>query len=389
VFRDAGDDPREIRKWEWWIFSSTVILARPDDVVVAKLEENANVKAQLRMLKIELMTPEQDEEFHMDMGTATEGPTMPEIELSASVEPALGGIQYRFQVGDPGTDQALEYEDAPAGYEHPSMIDSGWIAESSWTIDFNDDIYGGHVTRVTVSVMIEGREISKTCEREFWILGDALTTPLRNAYIDSRTQYTTTIRTMAKKIAYRETFGTHYYNPDEGQGHDTAHSRYPIIETNGSGYGVMQLTDPDALDIDTIWNWKANIDKGMEIINSRYNSGVSYLAGLPIPGGATAEQKLLEGYNRWNGGAGDRYHWWSTGPANHNGVPEGLRRFGYIATNPDPRSTKGYRDYNEDNVQDGEGNPYNIPSGPTGPNEDANRAARYADSILYHGQGDP
>ena len=197
----------------------------------------------------------------MDMGTATEGPTMPEIELRASVEPALEGIQYLFQVGNPKTGHALEYEDEPAGYEHPSTIDSGWIADSSWTIDFDDDIYGGHVTHVTVSIMVGGQEVcSRTFEREFWILGDALTTTLRNGYIDSRAEYSTTIRTMAKKIAYRETFGTHYYNPNEGQGHDTAHSRYPIIETDGSGYGVMQLTDPDpqTLNRDTIWNWKAN-----------------------------------------------------------------------------------------------------------------------------------
>ena len=83
----------------------------------------------VNVVKMELETPEQDQEFHMNMGTATEGPTMPEIELRALVEPALEGIQYRFQVGNPETGQALVYEDAPAGYEHPLTIDSGWIVE--------------------------------------------------------------------------------------------------------------------------------------------------------------------------------------------------------------------------------------------------------------------
>ena len=92
--------------------------------------------------------------------------------------------------------------------------------------------------------------------------------------------------------------------------------------------------------------------------------------------------RRLEGYNRYNGGPSERYHWWSTGPANYNGVPEGWTKFGYIICGTG--TTDGYRDYNNDGVADATGNPYNIPNGPTGPNKCVGRAARYADNAILN-----
>ena len=334
----------------------------------------------VNVVKMELETPEQDQEFHMNMGTATEGPTMPEIELRALVEPALEGIQYRFQVGNPETGQALVYEDAPAGYEHPTTIDSEWIAESRWAIDFGEDIYGGHVTHVTVSVRIEGQDVCcKTFERDFWILGDALTTAVRNAYIDTLNNYAANIRTMAKAIAVQETAGTHFWPTGYHIG-GARHNRYPIVSQRqgDEGYGVMQLTAANLLTRDTIWNWKSNIDKAMVFLQTCYNNGVTHLNAHPA--NVTDVMRRLEGYDRYNAGEDDRYHWWNDTPRPADNLPNvGWIKFGYTGVQPDGRA---YRDYNNDGVADAAGNPFSIPGGPVGPNVPQYRGARYADQTI-------
>ena len=143
---------------------------------------------------------------------------------------------------------------------------------------------------------------------------------LRNGYIDSRAEYSTTIRTMAKAIAVQETAGTHFWPTGYHIG-GAAHNRYPIVaQRRDKGYGVMQLTAADFLNRDTIWNWKANIDQAMSYLNDPcYSNGVNHLNRHPA--GVTDEMRRLEGYDRYNAGPYDRYHWWNDTPRPGDNLP--------------------------------------------------------------------
>jgi len=148
-------------------------------------------------LRLLLLHPFQGQEFKMDVKNMS----MPEITLRASLNVDIDDTEYRFVVGNPETGRALEYEDAPEGYEHPALIDSGWITSSSWTIDFGSDLYGGHVTHVTVWARKDGRILEKkTINKDFYIVGDKVTKEESFEYIDSLIQYHENIRKMAKAI---------------------------------------------------------------------------------------------------------------------------------------------------------------------------------------------
>ncbi len=141
------------------------------------------------------------------------------------------------------------------------------------------------------------------------------------------------------------------------------------------------LTSSEFININTIWNWKENINMAMSYFQQCYDASVAHLNTHPA--GVDDEMRRLGAYNRYNGGLGDRYWWWSDGPETNNGVEEGWTTFGYKNSGT---GWPAYRDYNNDGVADPDGNPYNIPDGPSGPisgdNVLANRAAKYADVVI-------
>jgi hypothetical protein len=287
-------------------------------------------------------------------------------------------------VGNPENGRALEYEDAPENYIHPRAIDSGWLDEPEWKMDFGKDIFGGHVTHVTVSVSQNGKTVfSRTMQRDFFIVGGRLPAELKDAYIDSRTAYSRKVRSIAKSISFQESRGNHFWT--KGVHGRARHELYPLIEREGSGFGLMQLTSERFLGREAIWNWKKNIDVSMGYIRECYEKSIGYLNTHPE--GVTERMVLLETCNRYNGGLSDRYHWWSDG--RHTSVSRGWKKFSYI---PIGDGTSGYRDYNNDGIRDPHGNPWNIPprledgAGISGPNTVAHRAARYADQVLALGQ---
>lgn len=327
------------------------------------------------------------------MGTATTGPTMPVVTLTANEGPCPGetNIQYRFIVGNNG--RALEYEDAPPNYDYPAPLDSGWLpaGQRTWDIVWGTGIYGGHITHVTIRIRKVGATddlCSQTFQRDIWIIGGALPGTLRNAYIDTLTAYAADIRTMAKAIAIQESGGTHYWS---GSPPGTAsHLRYPLREEGGGGgYGVMQLTSLNLLTRESIWNWKQNIATAMAFIKQCYDTGAAYLATHPAgPPAVTARMRRLEGYDRYNGGLASRYHWWNppnnpcTPPQGCGSMPAaGWVKFGYIPVGTS--GTAALRDFNNDGVADCPGNPFCIsPNGPSGPNVQYNSAERYADEAI-------
>ena len=305
-------------------------------------------KIKFVVVKIVLAGPTEGQEFAMAMA----GPTMPTVQLNATVTPAMTGLQYRFKVGNPETNRALEYVDAPAtGYTHPPMIESPWGAANAntWNIDFGTDIYGGNVTHVTVSIRKANFEYSRTLSRSFYLVGGSLTGVVRNAYINGLAAVPAEIRTMTRAIAIQESGGTHYWPTGSPIG-TASHNRYPLRErlTPGGGYGVMQLTSANLLNRDTIWNWKRNIDMSIAYITTCHTTATAWLNAHNNPP-ITNVMKRLEGYARYNGLPG--YYYWKAA----NGP---WTKWGYIAGPAD--NNFGRRDYNNDGTADAAGNPYNL-----------------------------
>ncbi len=326
-------------------------------------------------VSLDLLSPVQGQVFQMDMN----GPSMPVITLQASCD--AEDLEFRFQVGDLVSNRALEYEDAPSYYNHPSIIDSGWRTSSSWNIDFGKDIYGGHVTDITVSVRRGGCILAtQTFKRDFYIVGNELSSDMRLQYISNRINYDEKIRNIAKAISLMESRGHHFWT--QGIYGSARIDYYPLREKNRTGgYGLMQLTSERFLSRETIWNWKANIDMALSYIQQCYDTGAKHL--LRHPENVTERMFLLEAYNRYNGGLSDRYHWWNDGSG--SGIARGWVKFSYISTG---EANKGYRDYNNDGKIDPSGNPWNIPPASiwgkeiSGLNIIAKRASMYADNVL-------
>lgn len=83
-------------------------------------------------------------------------------------------------------------------------------------------------------------------------------------------------------------------------------SRNEPIKTFDNGYGICQLTTPTP-SFEQIWNWKKNVDGGLELFDKKRLSAITYLSQSQRT--YTAEQLKYETVCRWNGG---KYHEWDT-----------------------------------------------------------------------------
>jgi hypothetical protein len=77
----------------------------------------------------------------------------------------------------------------------------------------------------------------------------------------------------------------------------------PIVAFD-KGYGMTQMTHP-APTYEQCWSWKANIDAGVALYQTKQRSAKTYLGQAHRT--YTAEQLKLETWSRWNGGP---YHKW-------------------------------------------------------------------------------
>lgn len=94
------------------------------------------------------------------------------------------------------------------------------------------------------------------------------------------------------KIIAQETKGIHFTPVGEP------------VRSFDNGYGICQLTTPPPT-YEQIWNWKANVDAGVQLFAQKRTSAIAYLtqAGRSY----TQSQLVRESICRWNGGA---YHVW-------------------------------------------------------------------------------
>jgi len=342
----------------------------------------AKAKADLIDLRLDSPTPKQ--EFTLQVDPVA----MPAISITVKDNPTIKNkMQYQFILGttDTAGSRALEYEDAPSNYTHPAKFETtAWQDSRTWNIPWRaDEIFGGHGTKITVKVKVIGAAGAPDVEltgaeirTDFYIVGSTIPPATFDAYIQAQVGYGSQIRIMAKGIHRQETNSRHFW---EGSGSGiAAHKFYPLRErkTPGGGYGLMQLTSPNLLSVASIWNWKTNIDTGFDRIHLAYTAGVTYLAQHPVAPANLDVWRRLEGYNRYNADAAARYFWWNDGTRG-NGLPVGWIKFGYI---PVGTNTSGWRDYNDNSVQDPDGNPYNIPGFSGGPSSPTpGRSPRYAD----------
>lgn len=78
------------------------------------------------------------------------------------------------------------------------------------------------------------------------------------------------------------------------------------IKTFDNGYGMCQLTTP-APNYEQVWNWKKNVDGGLELFEKKRQSAITYLSQSQRT--YTSDQLKYETVCRWNGGS---YHEWDT-----------------------------------------------------------------------------
>ena len=76
------------------------------------------------------------------------------------------------------------------------------------------------------------------------------------------------------------------------------------IKSFDNGYGICQLTTPKPT-FEQVWNWKLNINGGLNLYAQKYSAANTYLAQEKRA--YTTEQVKYEAVCRWNGGS---YHEW-------------------------------------------------------------------------------
>jgi len=79
------------------------------------------------------------------------------------------------------------------------------------------------------------------------------------------------------------------------------------VKSFDHGYGICQLTNPKPT-FEQTWNWKLNIDAGLELFKAKRNLAISYLTQANRT--YTTDQLRYETVCRWNGG---KYHEWDEG----------------------------------------------------------------------------
>jgi len=182
--------------------------------------------------------------------------------------------------------------------EDPTM---DWIEKNgpTYTIDWGEN-FGGGILEITVKTEIEGIEVFDTYTGK--IEGEEFNNTFKDqitAYLEDPDgdQTSPTIRDQVgykkffRVIAHMETRYKHFYPSIYGVPKDAI---YPRENTEGDGgFGVMQLTDP-VPNYEQIWDYKQNIDGGVELIRSKLEAAEAYPAFVRTKG-CLDEPKIING----------------------------------------------------------------------------------------------
>ncbi|CAF1549586.1 unnamed protein product [Adineta ricciae] len=177
----------------------------------------------------------------------TDEAIMPSL-VASSCEPVTWEVLFSYQAAFPG---ALSFSKKVTGQSSDS---------TSYDIigSLQNETIGGIVTAkwIVVSTKTSG-------EIKFNILGTQPAKRTIMTYIDSRSSFW-----YAKNIAAQESSGGQQFSID----------RYPLFSSaHDNGYGIYQITNPTPT-YNEVWNWKANVDAGIRIINQKTTAAISWMA---------------------------------------------------------------------------------------------------------------
>jgi len=101
-------------------------------------------------------------------------------------------------------------------------------------------------------------------------------------------------------IAYIETRYRHFYPSIYGEPKSASYPRENSSDGDG-GFGVMQLTEDASLPLNNlpsyeqIWNWKKNIDGGVEVLRGKLAEAKAYPAFVRTTGCTTPPEEQADG----------------------------------------------------------------------------------------------
>ncbi|GBE54830.1 MAG TPA: hypothetical protein ENG83_02095 [Nitrospirae bacterium] len=157
------------------------------------------------------------------------------------------------------------------------VIDDAGNSGAKW-----GDNFGGGILEITAKTKINNIEISNTYKGK--IEGETFSDTFKSqmtSYLENpdADQTTPTIRSQVgygkffRVIAYIEARHRHFYPSIYGEPNGAIYPREN--ELGDGGFGVMQLTDPIPT-YEQIWNYKLNIDAGVELIRSKLEQARGY-----------------------------------------------------------------------------------------------------------------
>jgi hypothetical protein len=176
----------------------------------------------------------------------TEQAEMPSL-IASSCEPVSWQVSFNYQAQFTG---ALAFSKTVNGQSSES-------ASFDIVRSLQSEVLGGNVTaRWTIVATKESGEIT------FNILGKSPTKNVIMNYIGSHSSLW-----YAKNIAAQESYGGTQFRADG----------YPLPSSaDDNGYGIYQITDPTPT-YNEVWNWKANVNKGIQILNQKTAAAVKWM----------------------------------------------------------------------------------------------------------------
>ncbi len=220
----------------------------------------------------------------------------------------------------------------------PQLVTTGYIdghknGSGIVEIHFNEMTYkdGGAVIRggdrmnLEVKAVAKGKTYTKPITNPFKIIGSNPSLPAMLAALNGL-QY--------EAVACHES-SFQQFNPSPG---------FPYQgRVDGRDMGIMQIHQyAGTQDDDVIWNWRANVEAGKNILDGLFSAATSYHEKWEGADTLDADQQLIEAYCEYNGGGGRTYWYWEKGDPTNNISGHWER-----AAEEDER-TEAARDYGED-----------------------------------------
>lgn len=230
-------------------------------------------------MKITFVAPQANSEFTIDPGTAASGPSMPSITAQVKIEKAVppsftlcdvtaktkAKFKWKATICYPGKIQDT-VPGRPSAEVNTDNEFTEETAQPTWTFRF-PRFRGGELT-IRCEVIAAGEGPPVTAE---------LTGPQIKGKNPPRSVVWAAIGSnqVLKQICLKESGGRQF-----SAAADTGVSVHPVWNEHGDGgVGLFQITNP-APTADQIWNWLANVKRGIEIYDDKKKQTKAYQNGV-------------------------------------------------------------------------------------------------------------